>query len=254
MKHIIVHTGYVPASIVKKAKTLTPEGIPAQLIMLTPEINIVNKTNELLDGLAAHETLEIATNNIIVIYTIRAYIVKHPNDYSVEYRYYTKDDYYSKNEPHYQIVTQSDHGDFENAPDGFFDTIDNLLLQMLELKTPTKKRIAITINDKRILNDVLDEDEKSYFLKDLAKYEAECVLNEDWLNWTDVKAKIQQINFYKSLKTNHDRSVYATAIGQQLALNRVFGSIETLLTIYDLDCVNSFFKNTEFYIKQEDSK
>lgn len=137
MKHIIVHTGYVPASIVKKAKTLTPEGIPAQLIMLTPEINIVNKTNELLDSLADYETLEIATNNIIVVYTIRTYVVKHPNDYSVEYRYYTLDDYQSNNPSNYQKITQNDHGNFKNAPDGFFDTIDNLLLQMLGLNETT---------------------------------------------------------------------------------------------------------------------
>ena len=222
--------------------------------MLTPEINIVNKTNELLDNLSDNETLEIATNNTVAVYTIRAYIVQHPNDYSVEYRYYDTKSDQSNNEPHYQIITQGDHGDFKNAPDGFFDTIDNLLLQMLGLSAPTKKRIAITVDDKRILNDVLDEDEKSYFLKDMTKYEAECVLNEDWLNWTNDKTKIQQINFYKSLKTDHDRSVYATAIGQKLALNRLFGSIKTLLTIYDLNCINSFFKNTEFYIKQEDLK
>ena len=51
MKHIIVHTGYVPAIIVGKSNTLTPAETPAHLIMLTPEINIVNKTNELLDSL-----------------------------------------------------------------------------------------------------------------------------------------------------------------------------------------------------------
>lgn len=254
MKHIIVHTGYVPASIVKKAKTLTPEGIPAQLIMLTPEINIVNKTNELLDSLADHKTLEIATNNTVAIYAIRAYVVQHPSNYNVEYRYYPRDYYNSNNLSNYQKITQGDHGDFKNAPDGFFDTIDNLLLQMLGLDTPPKKRIAITVDDKRILNDILDENEKSYFLKDMTKYEAECVLNKDWLNWTNDKTKIQQINFYKSLKTDHDRSVYATAIGQQLALNRLFGTIETLLTIYDLDCINSFFQNTELYIKKEESK
>ena len=140
MKHIIVHTGYVPASIVKKAKTLTPEGIPAQLIMLTPEINIVNKTNELLDNLSDNETIEIATNNTVAVYAIRAYIVQHPSDYSVEYRYYPHDYYHPNNPSNYQKITQSDHGDFKNAPDGFFDTINNLLLKMLSLtKTPSNK-------------------------------------------------------------------------------------------------------------------
>lgn len=138
MKNIIVHTGYVPANVVRQSKTLTPQGIRADLIMLTPEINIVNKTKQLLDSLKDNETVEIATNNVIVVYTIRAYVVQHSNNYDVEYRYYTLDDYRSNDESNYQRITQGDHGDFKNAPEGFFDTIDNLLLQMLGIEKETK--------------------------------------------------------------------------------------------------------------------
>ena len=252
MKNIIVHTGYIPMSILRHAKTLEPKGVPAHLIMLTPEINIANKTNQLLANLFDNETLEIATNNTIAVYTIRAYVAKHSNDYKVEYRNYTADNYRSNDTSHYQRITQDDRGNFENAPDGFFDTIDKLLLQMLEIDdVPHKKRIAIAITDKRILNDVLDDNEKLYFLKELAGYETECVLNEDWLTWTDQTNKIEQINFYKSLKSDHERRIYAIAIGQQYALDFLCQPIEDILRAYDLDCINTFFQNTEFYISED---
>ena len=80
------------------------------------------------------EVLEIATNNIVAVYTIRAYIVKHSNNYDVEYRYYTIEDYKSNNPSKYQLIKQGDHGDFINPPEGFFDIIDNLLNQMLSLE------------------------------------------------------------------------------------------------------------------------
>lgn len=133
MKRIIVHTGYVPNHALQNAKLLTPRGTPAHFIMLTPEINIVHKTNQFLDQLTDGEVIEIATNNVIAIYTIRAYIIKHSNDCDIEYRYYTIDDYESDDPSKYQLVKQGEHGDFINPPEGFFDTIDNLLNQMLEL-------------------------------------------------------------------------------------------------------------------------
>lgn len=133
MRKIIVHTGYVPYNVLQKSKSLIPKGTPAQLVMLTPEINIVNQTNKLLDNMNNEEVLEIATNNIVAVYTIRAYIVKHSNNYDVEYRYYTIEDYKSNNPSKYQLIKQSDHDNFINPPDEFFNTIDNLLAQMLEL-------------------------------------------------------------------------------------------------------------------------
>ena len=123
----------MPSHALKNAKSLIPKGTPAQLVMLTPEINIVNQTNKLLDNMNNEEVLEIATNNIVAVYTIRAYIVKHSNNYDVEYRYYTIEDYKSNNPSKYQLIKQGDHDNFINPPDEFFNTIDNLLAQMLEL-------------------------------------------------------------------------------------------------------------------------
>lgn len=131
MRKIIVHTGYVPYSVIQKSKKLTPKGVSAKYVMLTPELNIVNGVNKLLNSMNDGDVLEIATNNIVTVYAIRAYVVKHTDEYDVEYRYYTHDDSQYIDESHYQLITQGDHGDFINPPEGFFDTIDNLLNQML---------------------------------------------------------------------------------------------------------------------------
>lgn len=133
MRKIIVHAGYVPYDILQKSRTLTPKGAPARFVMMMPETAIVDSTNELLNSMNDKDVLEIATNNIITAYTIRAYVAKHADKYDVEYRYYTMEDYQSNNPSQYQLVKQGDHGDFINPPKGFFDTIDNLLNQMLGL-------------------------------------------------------------------------------------------------------------------------
>lgn len=128
MKKIIVHTGYIPEPIVQRSHKLTPKDIAPHLAMIIPEDKIVHDVYQFLNNVPENTTMEIVTNNVIVVYTIREYIVKHQDNYKVEYRWYNYND-----ESQYQLITQSDHGDFKNAPDGFFDTIDNLLLQILGL-------------------------------------------------------------------------------------------------------------------------
>lgn len=128
MKKIIVHTGYIPEPIVQRSHKLTPKDIAPHLAMIIPEDKIVHDVYQFLNNVPENITMEIVTNNVIVVYTIREYIVKHQGNYKVEYRWYNYND-----ESQYQLITQGDHGDFKNAPDGFFDTIDNLLLQILGL-------------------------------------------------------------------------------------------------------------------------
>lgn len=128
MKKIIVHTGYIPEPIVQRSLKLTPKDIAPHLAMIIPEDKIVHDVYQFLNNVPENTTMEIVTNNVIVVYTIREYIVKHQDNYKVEYRWYNYND-----ESQYQLITQGDHGDFKNAPDGFFDTIDNLLLQILGL-------------------------------------------------------------------------------------------------------------------------
>lgn len=125
-----------------------------------------------------------------------------------------------------------------------------------------KKRIPIKLNDYRLLQHVICDDEQTNFLKEVAKYESECVLNEDWLNLTHIHHKLPQIEYYKNLKSDDERKIYAEAIGQQFALNLILGTIDEILDYYTLEFFNTFFKNTEFYYddsinqdeNQDDSK
>lgn len=114
-------------------------------------------------------------------------------------------------------------------------------------KLSNKNRIPIKLNDYRPLKEVLNEDEQLNFLKEVAQYESECVSNEDWLNWTHIHHKLPQIEYYKNLKSDDERKIYAEAIGQQFALNLILGTIAETLDYYTLECFNTFFKNTEFY-------
>ena len=114
------------------------------------------------------------------------------------------------------------------------------------ITTPTKKQIIIQKNDKRHLVDLLDDNETKYFLKEMAAHETECTLEEDWLIEDDLANKIEQIGYYRSLKTDRERQIYATAIGQQYALDLLCSSLEEITRIYDLDFLNTFFKTVEF--------
>lgn len=110
-----------------------------------------------------------------------------------------------------------------------------------------KKKIPIKHNDTRILKHLIDEKEQNYFLCDMANHESECVLNGDWTTWTNINYKLPQINYYKGLKSDLDRQIYADAIGQQYALNLIFSPIHKGIDEYGLEHFNTFFKNVEFY-------
>lgn len=114
-----------------------------------------------------------------------------------------------------------------------------------------KKRIPIKYSDKRKLHDVIDNKEQIHFLNEMAKYESECVLEGDWLNWTNCNEKLPQINYYNSLKSDRERQIYADSLGLQYALNLLLSPISNLTDTYDLECINTFFKNMEFYYEDE---
>ena len=118
MRHIIVNTGTIPENELSRSIELPIDG-------LTEEQNIVSMTHETLSNAEPNSTLYIATNNTIAIYTIRAYMTEHDGEGTVEYRHYEG--------VTYKTIYQGEHGDFINPPEGFFDTIDKLLLEMLGL-------------------------------------------------------------------------------------------------------------------------
>ena len=118
MYHVIVNTGTVPEQELKKSVVIPLDGI-------TEERNIASTTHEVLANAEPNTTLYIATNNTIALYTIRAYMAKLSEYGTVEYRHYTGTTY--------KTIHQNEHGDLIGDVDGFFDTIDKLLLKMLEL-------------------------------------------------------------------------------------------------------------------------
>ena len=105
------------------------------------------------------------------------------------------------------------------------------------------KHIKIQPNDNRLLLTLIDATEKEHFLKAISDHEKECVL-EDWLNETSDNDN--QHNYYKSLKTDHDRHIYATAIGHSYAKNLLHSPVFIAVDAYGLDYFNTFFQNYQF--------
>lgn len=145
----------------------------------------------------------------------------------------------------FSLSLETNYGDY--TKDRLY-TIFDKKIDVFEtyITTPTKKQIIIQKNDKRHLVDLLDDNETKYFLKEMAAHETECTLEEDWLIEDDLASRTHQINYYRSLKTDQERQIYATAIGQQYALDRLCSSLEEITRLYDLDFLNTFFKTIEF--------
>lgn len=106
------------------------------------------------------------------------------------------------------------------------------------------KHIKIQPNDTRLLLTFIDTAEEEHFLKAISDHEKECVLEEDWLD--DTPENKDQYNYYKSLKTDHDRHIYATAIGYSYAKNLLHSPVFIAVDAYGLDYFNTFFQNYQF--------
>ena len=141
------------------------------------------------------------------------------------YAYYTKDELY-------KIVTKE------------LSTFEQTIA-----KLDVKKQITVTRDDKRRLSDILGVDETKHFLKEMAAHETECTLDGGWLLDADNSANAPQSTYYKSLKTDQERQIYATAVGQQYALNIVCSTISEILRMYDLEYLNTFFETVELVIE-----
>lgn len=118
MYHIVINSGTIPEHELARSVIIPLDG-------LTEERNIASTTHEVLANAEPDSTLYIATNNNVVLYTIRAYMAKLSEYGTVEYRHYTGTTY--------KTIRQGEHGDLIGEVDGFFDTIDKLLLEMLGL-------------------------------------------------------------------------------------------------------------------------
>ena len=157
----------------------------------------------------------------------------------------TVDEVKESSDVKYHYVSRETTFDFK-----FVTIHKEVALKHLDYKT----RIPIKYREKRKLHDIIDDKEQTHFLNEMAKYESECVLEGDWLNWTDCNEKLPQINYYNNLKSDRERQIYADSLGLQYALNLLLSPISNLTDTYDLECVNTFFKNVEFYYEDEENK
>lgn len=106
------------------------------------------------------------------------------------------------------------------------------------------KHITIQPNDNRLLLNLIDTTEKEHFLNTIATHEKECVLEEDWLDETHENKN--QHNYYKSLKTDHERHIYATAIGHSYAKHLLHSPVSIAVDAYGLNYFNTFFQTYQF--------
>lgn len=153
--------------------------------------------------------------------------------------------------PFLKIFTVNTGGLFENYTKSKLYPLIEKELEAFEhniISLSIKKQITVTTNDKRRLVDLLDHEEAKYFLKDFADCETECTLDEGWLIDADNSSKALQSTYYQSLKTDQERQIYATAIGQQYALDLLCSTISEVLRMYDLEHLNTFFKTVELVI------
>lgn len=106
------------------------------------------------------------------------------------------------------------------------------------------KHITIQPNDNRLLVRLINTTEKEHFLRAISNHEKECVLEEAWLD--DTPENKDQHDYYKSLKTDHDRHIYATAIGHSYAINLLHSPVSIVIDAYGLDYFNTFFQTYQF--------
>lgn len=154
--------------------------------------------------------------------------------------------------PFLKIFTVNTGGLFENYTKSKLYPLIEKELEAFEHNVTSlgiKKQITVTLDDKRRLVDLLDHEEAKYFLKEFADCETECTLDEGWLIDADKSSKALQSAYYQSLKTNQERQIYATAIGQQYALDLLCSTISEVLRMYDLEHLNTFLKTVELVIE-----
>lgn len=154
--------------------------------------------------------------------------------------------------PFLKIFTVNTGGLFENYTKSKLYPLIEKELEAFEhniISLSIKKQITVTLDDKRRLVDLLDHEEAKYFLKEFADCETECTLDEGWLIDANKSSKALQSAYYQSLKTDQERQIYATAIGQQYALDLLCLSISEVLRMYDLEHFNTFFKTVELVIE-----
>lgn len=120
---IIFNSGYLTDEIITLSKTL-------KLNEFSNEKDIVKDIFSYLDkAKQTNKIIRFASNNSIVFYSFRLYAAKNYKDTDITYQFNFKDGKQVQ-------IKQNNKGDLftttgKYLPDGFFDTIDNILLELI---------------------------------------------------------------------------------------------------------------------------
>lgn len=130
------------------------------------------------------------------------------------------------------------------------DNFEKINIFNMELTIKIKNKKIFYYNDvkdielRQLLLNTEYESELTYFIKELGEYEAECTLNEDWLNFEESYKKPEQ-EYYKTL-TDSEKIAFAKGHGYSYAMDYLYQPLKELFDYYDLDIVNSLFDKIEF--------
>lgn len=120
---IIFNSGYLTDEIITLSKTLKLNEFSNEKDIVKDIFSYLDKTKQ------TNKIIRFASNNSIVFYSFRLYAAKNYKDTDITYQFNFKDGKQVQ-------IKQNNKGDLftttgKDLPDGFFDTIDNILLELI---------------------------------------------------------------------------------------------------------------------------
>lgn len=127
-----------------------------------------------------------------------------------------------------------------------------------ELITTYTVPFTITITQKDIIdyNEVKDtslyellyntpyEDELVKFYNKLVEYEPECTVSGEWTLFTRELTK-PEVEYFRTLN-EHEKEIFAKAHSFTYAADLIYGPLNILFDVYDMEMINTFFNKIQF--------